>query len=420
MSVQLTHEQEKWLGIAESLAADFAKDSRDFDERAEFPHRNFARLREAGLLGIAVPKEYGGAGTETGNAHLTAYLVTEAVSRACSSTGWDLIIHYHQCGAVARLGNDEQKRRILGDVARNGAIMGSLGSEVNHQQQGAAPKDSERRLVFQGDMVPTDGGFIANAGKHFCSNGPVADYLLYWSIAPGTSSSREGLTLSIVTKGSPGLSFVNNGWEDMIGLRSSVSWSAALKDVFIPWSNVLGEPGDFITKDPYTLELSQAFHLLGAAQGVYDFVIKTMRERAFLQNEEGYMVTVGEMSCELQAARASCHYASGLWDRKQFGEAAIASLRAHHTARETALHLATKAFDLIGTRALLKSAPLERFWRDIRTASLHTRDSQLVRLIADGVVDGRYSPKQKYGELSEPRTWESLGLTRPAASKAAA
>lgn len=416
---QLTEKQKQLIAVADDLAKEFALTSRAYDESAEFPHAHFERLRETGLLALAVPREYGGFGEDTGNAHLACYLATEAISRGCSSTGWDLIIHYHQCGAVARLGNEEQKKRILGDVARNGAIMGSLGSEVNHQQQGAAPKNSERRLVFQGDMVPVEGGFRASADKHFCSNGPVADYLLYWSIAPGTSSSREGLTLSIVKKDSPGLTFSSNGWDEMIGLRNSVSWSAKMEDVFIPWENVLGEPGDFISQDPYTLELSQAFHLLGCAQGVYDYVVKTMRERAFLQKEEGYMVVVGEMSSELQAARGSCHYANGLWDSKQFGEAAISSLRAHHTSREAALRIATKAFDLIGTRALLKTSPLERFWRDIRTAALHTRDSQLVRLIADGVIDGRYAPKQKYGELTERKTWESLGLSRQALANAA-
>jgi alkylation response protein AidB-like acyl-CoA dehydrogenase len=419
MNHHLTDKQKQLIAKAEELANEFAQSSRSFDESAEFPTTHFERLRETGLLALAVPREYGGHGEDTGNAHLACYLATQAISRGCSSTGWDLIIHYHQCGAVARMGNEEQKRRILGDVARNGAIMGSLGSEVNHQQAGAAPKNSERRLVFQGDMMPVDGGFIASADKHFCSNGPVADYLLYWSIAPGTSSSREGLTLSIVTKDSPGLTWSRNGWDDVIGLRSSVSWSAKMENVFIPWSNVLGEPGDFISQDPYTLELSQAFHLLGCAEGVYNYVIKTMRQRAFLQKEEGYMVILGEMSCELQAARASSLFASDLWDEKQFGEAALASLRAHHTAREAALHVSTKAFDLIGTRALLKTTPLDRFWRDIRTATLHTRDSQLVRLIADGVVEGRYAPKQKYGEISERKTWESLGLSREPLAKAA-
>ena len=94
----------------------------------------------------------------------------------------------------------EQKRRILGDVAKNGVLMGSLGSEVNHQES-VASKDTKTRLFFHAGMEPVEGGFLANASKHFCSNGPVAKYLLYWSIAPGAETSRDGLTLSIVEAG---------------------------------------------------------------------------------------------------------------------------------------------------------------------------------------------------------------------------
>ncbi|GGF54691.1 acyl-CoA dehydrogenase [Azorhizobium oxalatiphilum] len=412
MAFTLTAEQKKWVEVARSLAKDIAANSRRDDEAAAFPTETFAKLRAAGLLNLAVPKEYGGAGTEAGNAHLTAYLVTEQISRACPATGWDLIIHYHQCGAVARLGNEEQKRRILGDVVKNGALMGSLGSEVNHQEQ-TAPKDATRKLIFQAEMTPVEGGFLANASKHFCSNAPVADYMLYWSIAPGANAATDGLTLSIVTKNSPGLTFSEHGWDDIIGLRSSVSWSAKLENVFIPWENVLGEPGDFVQKDPYTLELSQAFQLLGSAQGALDHVLDVLRARPFLQKEEGLMVLLGELSGEIQASRGSCLLASALWEEKDFGAAALASLRAHHTARETALHVITKAFDMVGTRALFASSPLERFWRDVRTASLHTRASQLLRLVADADVAGTYAPKQKYGALvDKPVTWESLGIPR--------
>ncbi|CAH1649093.1 acyl-CoA dehydrogenase family protein [Chelatococcus asaccharovorans] len=419
MAFTLTAEQQRWVDIASSLAPDIAKASRRDDEAAAFPTETFALLREAGILNLAVPRQFGGEGPATGNAHLTAYLVTEQVSRACAATGWDLIIHYHQCGAVARLGNDEQKRRILGDVVTRGAIMGSLGSEVNHQEQTAA-KDATRKLIFQAEMAPVKGGFLANAAKHFCSNAPVADYMLYWSIAPGANAATDGLTLSIVTKDSPGLTFSRHGWDDIIGLRSSVSWSAKLDNVFIPWDNVLGEPGDFVQKDPYTLELSQAFHLLGAAQGALDYVLEVLRARPFLQNEEGLMVTLGELSGEVQASRGSCLIANSLWEQERFGDAALASLRAHHTARETAIHVITKVFDMVGTRALFKTAPLERLWRDVRTASLHTRASQLLRLVADADVAGHYAPKQKYGALvDKPKTWADLGIAREPSSAVA-
>lgn len=410
----ISEQQQYWVGVAEGLAEQIATLAKKYDRQARFPGETFDLLRESGLLALAVPEAYGGHGTPEGNVHLAAYLVTEAISRACPATGWDLIIHYHQCGAVARLGNEEQKARILGDVAKRGALMGSLGSEVDHRQQ-VAGSNTSRKLVFQADMVPVDGGFRVHANKHFCSNGPVADYLLYWSMAPGASSGGEGLTLSIVTKESPGLTFNEYGWDEIIGLRSSVSWSATLNDVFIPWENVLGEPADFVHKDPYTLELSQAFQLLGAAQGSMDYIVNVLRARPFLQDEEGLMVLVGELQSAIQAARGSCLYANMLWEQKNWGEAARASLSAHHTARETALLVVSKGFDIVGTRALFGSAPLERFWRDIRTASLHTRESQLLKLVADAVVAGHYAPKQKYGSQSiKPLTWRELGLQAPA------
>lgn len=408
--MRLTSEQRKWVAAAEGVAAKIAGRSRAFDEAATFPHENFELLRQAGLLRLAVPKACGGEGPETGNAHLGCYLVAEAISRACTTTGWDLIIHYHQCGAVARLGNEDQRRRILGDVARNGALMGSLGSEINIQQQ-TASKNTETRLIFQADMVPTEGGFLASAKKGFCSNGPVADYLLYWSVAPGTKSGGEGLTLSVVTKDSPGLTFVEGGWDEVMGLRGTISWGATMENVFIPWKNVLGEPGDFVQKDPYTLELSQSFQLLGAAQGALDFVLSTLRDRPFLRKEEGLMVLVGELSAAVQASRGSCFYANALWEEEKFSDAALASLMAHHTARETALLVVGKAFDIVGTRGLLKTNPLDLIWRDVRAASLHTRGSQLLKLVADAEVDEVYAPKQKYGaKLERPTTWRDLGL----------
>lgn len=402
--------QQALLDAARTLGAEFKTTSRQFDIDGTFPFEHFERLRESGLLGVAVPEAYGGFGPAEGNAHILAYLVTEAISRGCTTTGWNLIIHYHQCGAVARLGSEEQKKRILGDVATRGALMGSLGSEVNHRQKSGAT-DNERKLVFQAEMAPVEGGFRASASKHFCSNGPVADYLLYWSIAPGTETHGEGLTLSIVTKDSPGLTFREHGWDRITGLRGTVSWSAEMKDVFIPWCNVLGEPGDFVHKDPYTLELSQSFHLIGAAQGAFDYVLSMLRDRPFLQNEEGLMVLVGELSALLQSARSSSLYANALWENRQYGEAALASLRAHHTARETALTIAGKAFDIVGTRALFSTDPLDLITRDVRAATLHTRASQLLRLAADGTVRGTYAPKQKYGaENVKPKTWQELGL----------
>jgi alkylation response protein AidB-like acyl-CoA dehydrogenase len=91
----------------------------------------------------------------------------------------------------------------------------------------------------------------------------------------------------------------------------------------------------------------------------------------------------------------------------------MASLRALHQAKTTALFVATKAFELVGTRALFKFNPLERAWRDIRTVSLHTRESQLMTLLARSEITGEQFAKVKYGRripVDERTSWSDLGM----------
>lgn len=411
MDFALTSEQQGWVDRAYALAAEFAGRAREYDEAAEFPAKDFERLREEGFLTLAVPKKYGGSGLPSGNAALIPYLVVEALATTCPTTAWDLAIHFHQCSYVARLGSEELCRRVLGDVVNRGALMGSIGSEVNPQQVKAA-KDTERRLIFEADFKAVEGGFIANGSKFFCSMAPAADYLSFWALAPGTNSTGEGLSQAVVPKDTPGLTFDRGAWDEVIGLRASISWSVHLKDVFIPWENIIGQPGDWVQKDPYTFELSHTSHLLGIAQGAFNWVLQMLRDRPYLVDEDTVLQIVGEMDAALQATRTSFWYANWLTEEEQWGEAVLASIRALHTAKATALMITTKAFEVCGTRALFKFHPIEMFLRDTLTASLHTRQSQLMRLLAEAVVEGgEFFPKQKYGEkVDDRKTWKELGL----------
>jgi alkylation response protein AidB-like acyl-CoA dehydrogenase len=227
----------------------------------------------------------------------------------------------------------------------------------------------------------------------------------------------DGLVMSIVPRNTPGLSFQETGWQECIGLRASVSWSARLEDVFIPWENVLGDPGDFVQKDPYTFELAYTAVTLGVSQGVMNFVTRYLKERSFLLKDDVVVYTVGEMQASIQATRASVRYAHWLWQQEHHAEAQLASIRALHSARETAILVTTKAF-VCGTRALFKFHPLERAWRDARALTLHTRESQLMRLIVEASVSEEFHPKQKYGpKLAQRKSWKDLGLAGTASGK---
>jgi alkylation response protein AidB-like acyl-CoA dehydrogenase len=407
----LSPEQQKWVSKAERLAPVFAAQARKFDEAGQYPAENFDLLREEGFLKLAVPKEFGGLGDAAGYCAWLPHLAVEKVAAGCGNTGWDLLTHYHGCGLLAGLGDDEQRSRMFADIVERGALMGSLGSEVNPAQVKTTSVPGAL-IKYEAGMEPVEGGFLANARKGFCSMGPIADYLVYWALAPGTQNNADGMALSIVPGTSPGLTFLND-WDEVIGIRASHSGGAKLENVFIPWENVLGEPGDYVQKYPYTFELTYVVQLLGIAQGAYDFTRNMLVDRAFLQSDDTVMYTMGEMSSALAATRTAWYYAQWLWDQRQWDEAHHATLRALHQAKTTSLMVATKCFDVIGVRALFKFNPLQQSWRDIRTVTLHTRESQFMRLLAAGDISGQRFTKEKYGErLSTRKTWSELGIPR--------
>jgi alkylation response protein AidB-like acyl-CoA dehydrogenase len=411
MDFSLSTEDQSWVEKAEHFAGIFAARARKVDEAGVYPAENMEELIAEGFHKLPVPIRDGGVGGPAGNVGLIQYVVAQILARGCPTTSWDLLIHFHQTGVVARLADENQRARWLGDVVENGALMGSLGSEINPAQ--LKGQNVQAKLVFESLFRPTKGGFLANGTKHFCSMGPVADYLLFWALAPGTESNGEGLTQALIPKGSPGLEFFENHWDEITGLRGSVSWSAKLEDVFIPWENVIGQPGDFVQRDPHTYEVSHTAHLLGAAEGVVETVVEFIKGRMYLNDDDVLMFALAEMDASLQAVRASMWYAIWLWEERRYDEAGLASIRALHSAKLASISIATKAYDICGTRALFKVLPIERMWREIRTSSLHTRDTQLMRLLADGMLDGgRQFSKIKYGEkMDKTPTWEDLGLS---------
>jgi alkylation response protein AidB-like acyl-CoA dehydrogenase len=412
MDFNLTSEEREWVEKATALRSLLEENARKYDEKAAFPAENFKALKEQKFHLLQVPKEYGGKNPEPdGNLGLVHFAVAEELARGCPTTSWNLLIHFHQVGLIARLANDKQKRRFFGQIVNNGSLMGSLGSEVNPRQFKA--ENVKTKLVFESLFEPVEGGFIANGAKHFCSMAPAADLLSFRALAPGTTENSEGLVISVVPGDSKGLIF-EDSWSEAIGLRGTISWTANLKDVFIPKENVLGQPADFIQKDPYTYECSHAAHLLGCTQGILDFVIDFIHNRNYLAQDSVLMYKLAEIDAELQAARGSLWYAIWLWKEHRFDEAGLASIRALHTAKKMLIEAATQAFDICGARALFKYHPVERMWREVRTSILHTRDTQLMALLVDGILDGgKQFSKQKYGnKLDRTPSWDELGFEK--------
>ncbi len=401
MDFTLADHDQRLLERARELAAEFATRARAYDDDAAFPAEDFRRLRDEGFLTLAIPKELGGHGMWQSNCFSAYYAILETLASGNASTAQLVQIQSHATGIIANLASDQLKRQVLGEVVERGALVASCGSETDPNQM--ASKDG------RAEMQAVDGGFRLTCVKHFASLAPEADYFVVYVMAPGAPSAAAGLTTVLVAKDDPGVSLQNN-W-DTLGMRATISWGLVLDDVFVPWERVMGQPGDWVQHDPRTFTLAYVANHLGVAQGVYDFVLDYLKQRAFLTQDDTIMFTAGEMDSAIQATRTSMWYAAWLWEQGRFDEAELASMRALHTSKQTALMVTSKAFDIVGARAAFRHLPIERAFRDARTFSLHFRESALLRMLVQANFGADFHSKQRYGPKLGRQSWETLGLT---------
>jgi alkylation response protein AidB-like acyl-CoA dehydrogenase len=405
MDFSLSAEDERLLETARTLAADFATRAREYDEAAAFPAQDFEQLRAAGFLKLAAPTELGGHGMWQDGRYLPYYMILTELAAGAASTGQLVQIQSHATGIIARHANAALKRRVLGEVVERGALVASCGSETDPRQMASLNGRSELRAV--------EGGFRISAVKHFGSLAPAADYYVIYVMAPGAMTAQEGTTLALVSKDDPGVS-LHDTWDTM-GMRATISWALTLDDVFIPWEHIMGQPGDWIQHDPRTFTLGYVANHLGTAQGVFNFVLEYLKQRPFLLQDDTNTFTVGEMDAALQATRTSLWYAAWLWEQGRFEEAELASMRVLHTSKQMALMVTSKAFDVCGARAAFRELPVERAFRDVRTFSLHFRESALLRLLVEADLGGDFHSKQRYGPRIGRQSWAQLGLSAPTA-----
>jgi len=92
----LNGKQKALLALAEELGPRFAERAERHDREASFPFENYAELRDAGLLGLCVPEQFGGKGADL----KTYALVSATLGKYCGATA--LTFNMHACSTCGR------------------------------------------------------------------------------------------------------------------------------------------------------------------------------------------------------------------------------------------------------------------------------------------------------------------------------
>jgi alkylation response protein AidB-like acyl-CoA dehydrogenase len=378
---QETHEER--LRQIEALVGPFRARAAASDAAAVFPRENFDDLGRLDMLALTADEESGGHGLWSEGRFLPYYETLEALAYADTSTAQLLQVHSHALGFLSRHATPEQRERLLHPIVQGKQLLASVGSETAPVSTTAGTYTSE--LVDDGD------GYVLTCTKHFASLAPDADHLLIWTAVPGSDPYPDRTVTVLVPRTAPEVTLVDE-WDSM-GMRPTVSWGVRIEGFRVDPLLVIGEPGAWVRDDPRTFTLAFAANHVGVARAALDFATDWARERPYLGESELVQAAIGELAAQVLGARSAVFTAARAWDDGDWRRAEALSLMAVHLAKRAGLDATRRAFEICGARTSFRLYPLEMWYRDIRTLTLHVRDDMQMRELGRGLLAGEGASK---------------------------
>jgi alkylation response protein AidB-like acyl-CoA dehydrogenase len=357
------------LQTARRLAAEFAETAVERDERGGTPKAERDALRQSGLLALSIPVQYGGLGAPWSE----TLAVVREFARVDSSLAHVFGFHHLMLATVRLFSRPEQWQPWFEQTARKNWFWGNA---LN-------PLDTRT-------VVRNLGGWREFSGKKsFCSGASDSQML----IASAVDESAGGkLLIAAIPSGRSGIT-LHNDWSNM-GQRQTDSGSASFERVRVEESELLLDPGPLSTPfsclRPLIAQLTFTHMFLGITEGAFEEARRyTLDEtRPWFKSgsdsahQDPYVLGhYGEFWVALQSVRLLVEHAAQLldqaWDKgpalgsDERGRLALAIATAKVAASREGLNLCTRLFEVTGARATHASLRMDRYWRNLRTQTLH-------------------------------------------------
>lgn len=372
MDFSLTEEQR----MIQEMARDFARNevspvAKELDKTGRWPSELVTRLSELGLMGVAVPDEYGGAGSDA----VSYALAIEEISAACASTG--VIMSAHNSLAVdpiLKFGTEAQKQEFVKPMA-SGKMLGCFG--LTEPMSGSDASTMATIAERDGDH------WVINGSKNFITNGPYADLIVLFAVTQKGLGHR-GTTAFIVPKGTPG--FIPQKHDEKLGIHAAHSCTIFFDNCRIPDGYRLGEPGSGFKVAMATLDggrIGIAAQALGIARAAFEKSVVYAKDRkAFgepIANKQAIQFMLADMSVDLDSARLLIMRAASMKDAKvkHSAESAMAKL----FASEMSHRVCHKAIQIHGGYGYTTEFDVERHYRDARITEIYEGTSEIMRIV---------------------------------------
>lgn len=357
-----------WVELAREVGKLLASDEAERERANATPYAEVELLRDAGLTVMMTPVEHGGGGQEWP----AAYKVVREVAAGDGSMAHVLGLHYMWAWMPRLAGTPEQVARFDAATVPDRWLWAGAANARGPQ---VTIRDEGDTLVFDGV-------------KGFATGVPLSDRTVMEGVLEGTDTHL----FAVVETDQPGLEPMGN-WDNM-GQRLTESGGLTVTGVRASWDDVLG----VVDKTPVptlygsmTVPIGQVLYAglwLGIARGALEHAVEYARTQGTpwggyerLIDEPRVLDTMGDLYAKLWSAEAlvdqvaqealPIHRDPASLTERARGEHKIraGAVKVHCDA--VANEITSRIFEVTGARSTATKYGFDRFWRNVRTHTLH-------------------------------------------------
>ena len=368
----LTEEQQQARDIAREFAQlSLLPHSADWDRQAIFPQEALRALGRLGFMGMTVPVEWDGAGSD----YIAYALALEEI--AAGDGAVSTIVSGHNsvgCMPLVEYGSPEQKNKYLRPMAR-GELLSAfcLTEPQSGSDAGAIRTRAERR----------QGGYVLNGTKQFITSGKNADVALVFA-STDLTLGKQGISCFIVETGQSG--YCVGRIESKMGQHASDTCEVRFEDLSVGVANRLGAEGQGYHIALANLEggrIGIAAQAVGMARAAYEIALAYAQERRSfgrtIIEHQAVAFRLANMATELEAAHQLVLHAAAL--RSQglpcLKQASMAKL----FASEAAERICSDAIQTMGGAGYMADYGVERIYRAVRASKIYEGTNDIQRLV---------------------------------------
>jgi len=344
----------------------------ELDRTHRHPEEICRQLGELGLMGVAVPTEYGGAGMD----NVTYVMALIEISEACASCGVIASVNNSLYGyPVKTFGTEEQKKKFLAPVA-GGKVEGCYA--LTESSAGSDAAALKCRAELKGEK------YIVNGVKTFITSGNVARYCVLAATTDPARGYKGIINLIVDLQNTPG--FRVGKVEEKMGILASGTAELVFEEAEVPADNLLGKPGQGFRQMLSSLDAGRigiGAQACGIGRAALSDSIEYAKERIQfgkpIATFQAIQFKLADMATELDAAELMLLRAAWLEDNGFDFEKEAAM--AKYYASDAAMRAAIEGVQIFGGNGYMREYPAERHMRDAKICQIYEGTNEIQRIV---------------------------------------